>query len=98
MCLDLGNKKGLHDMKVSNLKYLNKLVKQNKHAKKGRCTETTKKLPNRLVHKHAFCKNWNKDHVTIIAPEGLRKWLKNEVGATKGSCGVDEDNFVEIIE
>eukprot|EP00956_Cyclotella_meneghiniana_P024194 scaffold48279_cov50-Cyclotella_meneghiniana.AAC.4 len=98
MCLDLGRRKGLHDMKVTKSKYFNKLVKQNDHAEKGRCTEPTKKLANRLNHKHVFCKNWNKDHVTILAPEGLRKWLIKEVGATKGSCGADEDNFVEIFE
>ena len=98
LCVDLGKRKGLHDIKVTKSKYFKKLAKQSDHAEKGRCTEPTKKLPNRLIHKHEFCKNWNRDHVTILAPEGLRKWLINEVGATKGNCGADEDNYVEIFE
>lgn len=97
MCLDLGKRKGLHNMKVSSKKYMKKLVKQNIDAKNGLCTEKTKTLKNRLQHPHEFCKNWNKDDVTIVAPEGMRKWLIKEVGATKGACS-NEDNRVEIIE
>lgn len=98
MCLDLGQRRGLHNMKVvSKKKYYNRFI-DSVWADGGNCEVKTTKLKNRLSHPHDFCKNWNKDHVTIRAPEGLRKWLIKEVGATKGNCGDKEDNFVEIFE
>ena len=97
MCLDLGKRKGLHNMKVTRRKYMKKLVKQNADAEEGPCTEKTTMLKNRLQHPHEFCKNYNKDHVTILAPEGMRKFLIKEVGATKGACD-EEDNYVVIYE
>ena len=97
MCLDLG-RKGSHNMKVSGKKkYMKKLVKQNVDAQDGPCTEQTKKLKVSLEHGHYFCKDWNKDHVTIFAPEGMRKWLLKEVGAKKGPCP-NQDNYIEIEE
>jgi hypothetical protein len=97
MCLDLGKRSGAHNMKVAKKKYWNKLIKYS-DAEGGKCTVPTKKLKNRLTHPHEYCKNWNKDHVTIIAPEGMRKWLVKEVGATSGGCGPKEDNVVEVFE
>ena len=97
MCLDLGKRRGIHNMKVTKKKYYNKLIKNN-DVEGGECTEPTKKLKSRLSHAHEFCKVWGKDSVTLIAPEGMRKWLIKEVGATKGDCGADETNVVEIFE
>ena len=98
LCVDLG-RLGLHDIMVDgNPKYSKKLARQNDSAEKGRCTEPTEKFTGRLARQRAFCKNWNRDHVTILAPGGLTIWVINEVGATTASCGADEDNFVEMFE
>ena len=51
MCLDLGKRRGLHDMKVSKKKYYNKFI-DSVWADGGRCDVPTKKLKNRLSHPH----------------------------------------------
>lgn len=84
-------------MKVTKKKYWKKLIKYN-DAGGGKCRQITTPLKNRLSHAHEFCMNWNNDHVTITAPEGMRMWLVKEVGATNGGCGAKQDNVVEIFE
>lgn len=96
ICLDLGKQRGMHNMVISSSEYLRKLAKYN-HAWPGKCPGPTKLLKKTLTHSEEFCKVFNKEYVTIRAPEGIRKWMINEVGATKGACS-PEDSFVKIFE
>jgi hypothetical protein len=96
ICLDLGKQRGMHNMVISSKKYLRKLAKYD-HAWRGKCPGPTKLLKKTLTHMDEFCKVFNKDHVTISAPKGLRKWMINEVGASKGACS-PEDSFMKIFE
>ncbi|KAL3804192.1 hypothetical protein HJC23_013711 [Cyclotella cryptica] len=96
ICFDLGKQRGMHNVGITKAKYFRKLTRYN-NASAGKCTVPTKSFKKSLLHKHDFCKDFNEDHVTIRAPEGLRKWMIKEAGATDGACST-EDNFVEIFE
>lgn len=96
MCIDLGQRKGLHNMKVSKKKYMKKLADL-ANAKEGWCQGSTKKLKARLTHEHKFCALINGKDITIKAPEGMRKWLLKTVGAVNDEC-VFPDDEVRIWE
>ena len=77
ICLDLGKQRGMHNMAITNKKYLRKLAKYN-HASAGRCPVPTKSFKKSLLRKQDFCKNFNKRYITIRVPKGLGKWMLNE--------------------
>ena len=97
MCVNLGGKKGRHNIKVDNKKYWKKLSNES-NVYKGKCKEPTKKLKNNLKqHSHDYCKTWNGKRVNIRAPEGLRKWVLDISGVAKGPCP-PPFTFVELKE
>ena len=96
MCIDLGKRKGLHNMKVSKKKFMKKLADFS-NAEEGWCQGPTKKLKASLTHEHKFCALINGKDITIKAPEGMRKWLLKTVGADKDEC-VFPDGEVRIWE
>jgi hypothetical protein len=98
MCLNLGKQKGgRHNMKVSSKKYYKNLIKE-AGADGGNCPVPTKKLKSKIEHPEFFCvTKWSGRDVTIQAPEAMRKWLINTVGAVKGNC-TPPFNFIEISE
>lgn len=98
MCLDLGKQRGMHNMKVTKKKYYKKLIDSSNKAEGGKCFGPVKKLKANLKHNHKFCKEWNGKLVLINAPEGTRKWLTKEIGATLGDCGGNQDDEVKIFE
>lgn len=100
MCLDLGSRRGgMHNMQVS--ADINKFLKYD-GVKEGRCPDQSTKRMKKSYKKsldsmEKYCKLFNKEKVTIVGPELLTKWMKEEVEASYGPCK-DEDEIIIIEE
>ena len=81
---------------------IKKLLKY-ESAVKGRCpedqgtTRMNKRRKRSLDTMEKFCKHFNKEKVTIVGPELIKKWMKDEVEASFGPCE-DEDKIIIIEE
>lgn len=101
MCLDLGPRRGgMHDMEVT--ADIKKFLKY-ESVGKGKCpqdqgtTRMNKRRKRSLDNMEKFCKHFNKEKVTIVGPEIIKKWMKDEVEASYGPCE-DEDKIIIIEE
>ena len=100
ICLDLGPRRGgLHSMEVS--ADVKKFYRYDS-VEEGRCPqEGEKKLKKRrqksLERMERYCKRINGKKVTILGPEIIQKWMKEEVEASFGPCE-NEDEIIIIQE
>jgi hypothetical protein len=80
---------------------INKFLKYD-GVKEGRCPDQSTKRMKKSYKKsldsmEKYCKLFNKEKVTIVGPELLTKWMKEEVEASYGPCK-DEDEIIIIEE
>lgn len=100
ICLDLGPRRGgLQSMEVS--ADVKKFYKYDS-VEQGSCSqEGEKKLKKRrqksLERMERYCKQINSKKVTILGPEIIKKWMKEEVEASFGPCE-NEDEIIIIQE